>query len=210
MTIFKNSKDGKLYTIRVTEKDGIKKYREEHNPPASVIGSSIIFGFSTGTTNIIMPAIKENYYQTKLSKADDQKIDEAKLAAVLPEGYTILDNPAIRLAQAGIDLNSIINYDTGKSLAEELGVSLDVVADALRGFGIGLYTNTNVADNIYYALFGLNEVGSTLPVTSSAYAQVIPANSSLIPPVGSSYLSASIYLPPFGEEKINEYRIEFY
>ena len=103
-----------------------EKFREEHNPPASVIGSSIIFGFSTGTTNIIMPAIKENYYQTKLSKADDQKIDEAKLAAVLPEGYTILDNPAIRLAQAGIDLNSIINYDTGKSLAEELGVSLDV------------------------------------------------------------------------------------
>ena len=103
-----------------------EKFREEHNPPASVIGSSIIFGFSTGTTNIVMPAIKENYYQTKLSKADDQKIDEAKLAAVLPEGYTILDNPAIRLAQAGIDLNSIINYDTGKSLAEELGVSLDV------------------------------------------------------------------------------------
>jgi hypothetical protein len=103
-----------------------EKFREEHNPPASVIGSSIIFGFSTGTTNIVMPAIKKNYYQTKLSKADDQKIDEAKLAAVLPEGYTILDNPAIRLAQAGIDLNSIINYDTGKSLAEELGVSLDV------------------------------------------------------------------------------------
>ena len=51
---------------------------------------------------------------------------KANLAAVLPEGYTILDNPAIRLAQAGIDLNSIINYDTGKSLAEELGVSLDV------------------------------------------------------------------------------------
>jgi hypothetical protein len=102
-----------------------EKFREEHNPPASVIGSSIIFGFSTGTTNIVMPAIKKNYYQTKLSKADDQKIDEAKLAAVLPEGYTILDNPAIRLAQAGIDLNSVINYDTGKSLAEELGVSLD-------------------------------------------------------------------------------------
>jgi hypothetical protein len=102
------------------------KYREEHNPPASVIGSSIIFGFSTGTTNIIMPAIKKNYYQTRLSKADDYKLDKANLAAVLPEGYTILDNPAIRLAQAGIDLNSIINYDTGKSLAEELGVSLDV------------------------------------------------------------------------------------
>lgn len=26
MTIFKNSKDGKLYTIRVTEKEGVTKY----------------------------------------------------------------------------------------------------------------------------------------------------------------------------------------
>ena len=86
-----------------------------------------------------------------------------------------------------------------------VGISLDLVANALRGFGMTLYTNTNVADNIYYAILGLNETGSTLPVTSSQYAQVITANSSLIPPVGSDYLSASIYLPPFGEEKINEY-----
>ena len=101
------------------------KFREEHNPPASVIGASIIFALSNGTTNIVMPAIKSNYYQTRLSKADDFKLDLAKLDATLPQGYTILQNPAIRFVKAGIDLNSIINYDTGKSLAEELGVKLD-------------------------------------------------------------------------------------
>ena len=101
------------------------KFREEHNPPASVIGASIIFALSNGTTNIVMPAIKSNYYQTRLSKADDFKLDLAKLDATLPQGYTILQNPAIRFVKAGIDLNGIINYDTGKSLAEELGVKLD-------------------------------------------------------------------------------------
>jgi hypothetical protein len=101
------------------------KFREEHNPPASVIGASIIFALSNGTTNIVMPAVKSNYYQTRLSKADDYKLDLAKLDATLPQGYTILQNPAIRFIKAGVDLNSIINYDTGKSLAEELGVKLD-------------------------------------------------------------------------------------
>jgi len=101
------------------------KFREEHNPPASVIGASIIFALSNGTTNIVMPAVKSNYYQTRLSKADDFKLDLAKLDATLPQGYTILQNPAIRFIKAGIDLNGIINYDTGKSLAEELGVKLD-------------------------------------------------------------------------------------
>lgn len=47
------------------------------------------------------------------------------------------------------------------------GISLDVVSDALRNFGIQLYTNTNVSDNLYYALFGINQDGSLLPPTGS-------------------------------------------
>jgi len=100
------------------------KFREEHNPPASVVGASIIYGFATNNTSQIMADIKKNYYQTKLSKADDQKLDQAKLDATLPEGTTISDNPAIRLIEAGIDLNSIVNYETGQTMAEELGVAL--------------------------------------------------------------------------------------
>ena len=101
------------------------KFREEHNPPASVVGASIIYGLATNRASQVMADVKKNYYQTKLSKLDDQKLDEAKLDATLPAGTTIEDNPAIRFVEAGIDLNSIINYETGKTMAEEIGVSLN-------------------------------------------------------------------------------------
>jgi len=49
----------------------------------------------------------------------------------------------------------------------DTGISLDLVSDALRGFGTQLYTNTNISDNLYYTLFGINEDGSLLPPTGS-------------------------------------------
>jgi len=101
-----------------------EKFREEHNPPASVIGATLIYGIATNNMSSVMLDIKKNYYQTKLSKFDDQKLDQAKLDATLPVGTTISDNPAIRLIEAGIDLNSIVNYETGQTMAEELGVAL--------------------------------------------------------------------------------------
>lgn len=55
--------------------------------------------------------------------------------------------------------NSTNNPDTG--------ISLDVVGDALRGLGVQLYTNSNVSDNLYYTLFGINPDGSLLPPTGS-------------------------------------------
>ena len=101
-----------------------EKFREEHNPPASVIGATLIYGIATNNMSSVMPNIKKNYYQTNLSKADDFKLDDANLDATLPAGTTIADNPAIRLIEAGIDLNSIVNYETGQTMAEELGVAL--------------------------------------------------------------------------------------
>ena len=101
-----------------------EKTREEHNPPASVIGATLIYAIATNSMSEVMPDIKKNYYQTKLSKADDFKIDQAGLDATLPKGKTIANNSAIRLIAAGIDLNSIINYETGQTMAEELGVAL--------------------------------------------------------------------------------------
>lgn len=47
------------------------------------------------------------------------------------------------------------------------GISLDLVADALIGLGCTLYTNSNISDNLYYSLFGINEDGSLLPPTGS-------------------------------------------
>jgi hypothetical protein len=83
------------YGTSAKQKTG-NKFREEHNPPASVVGASIIYGLVTNNTNKIMADVKKNYYQIKLSKLDDQKLDEAKLDATLPVGTTIADNPAIR------------------------------------------------------------------------------------------------------------------
>ena len=101
------------------------KFREEHNPPASVIGANLIYGIANNNMGVIFPAIRKNYYQTQLSKADDQKIDEADLDKVMPVGHSILNNSAARIIAAGIDTNSLINPITGQTLAQELGVTLD-------------------------------------------------------------------------------------
>ena len=90
-----------------------------------------------------------------------------------------------------------------------VGISLEEVANAIRNAGVQLYTNTSISDNIYYSILGINQTGSSLPLTSSAYATVVESSSSLYPATGSSYLSSSLYLPPFGEEKINRYVLSF-
>jgi hypothetical protein len=99
-------------------------FREEHNPPASVIGANLIWAIKNGKVAALMPFIKKNYYQTQLSLADDLLLDLAKLDATLVEGTSILDNPIIRFAAAGINLNSIINIETGKSIIGEFGLGV--------------------------------------------------------------------------------------
>ena len=49
----------------------------------------------------------------------------------------------------------------------ETGISIDMVADALRGLGISLYTNTSLSNDLYYSLFGIQANGSLLPPTGS-------------------------------------------
>ena len=109
---------------KASDKTG-KKYREEHNPPASVVGASIILAIKNNAAKATMDALRNNYYQTQLSKSDDTKIDQAKLASTTVDGQTIFDNPISRLAAAGIDLQTLINPLTGKTIAEESGFGID-------------------------------------------------------------------------------------
>lgn len=90
-----------------------------------------------------------------------------------------------------------------------VGISMDQVSEALKSFGVKLYTNTSVTDNLYYSLLGINQTGSSLPVTSSQYSTVVYASSSIYPLAGQPYLTASLLLPPFGEEKIERYVTTF-
>ena len=115
-----------LYALngKKSDKTG-KKYREEHNPPASVVGASVILAIKNNAAKPAMDAIRKNYYQTQLSKSDDTKIDQAKLASTTVDGQTIFDNPISRLAAAGIDLQTLVNPLTGKTIAEESGFGID-------------------------------------------------------------------------------------
>ena len=107
-----------------TQKEG-NKYREEHNPPASVVGASIMLAIKNNAASTVMSAIKENYYQTQLSKKNDDQLDMAKLDSTLVEGQSVFDNPISRLAAAGIDLQTLVNPLTGKTIAEESGFGID-------------------------------------------------------------------------------------
>ena len=112
------------YSETGKQSEGKVAYREEHNPPASVIGATLIDAIVNDKVADIFPFIRENYYQTQLSFKDDFKLDQARLDATLPEGTSILDNTAIRLTKAGINLNNIINVRTGKTMAQDVGIAL--------------------------------------------------------------------------------------
>jgi hypothetical protein len=129
------------------EKD--RPYREEHNPPASLIGANLIWAISNDKVRDLMPYIRKNYYQTQLSKRDDEKLDIAKLGGTLPQGSTILDNSIVRLAEAGIDLNSIVNPLTGQTLAEENNVESASTPDAVAASNASaVENNTDQVENL--------------------------------------------------------------
>ena len=107
-----------------------KLYREEHNPPASVVGASILYAVKNNQPKAVMKDIRNNFYQTILSKKDDSLLD-VKYAATLPEGTYIGDNPIIRMAMSGINLNTVKNIETGQSIVDEFGLG---VAETVQDF----------------------------------------------------------------------------
>jgi hypothetical protein len=71
------------------------------------------------------------------------------------------------------------------------GISLDVVGDALKGLGIELYTNSNISDNLYYSMFGINADGSLLPPTGSE--MITNYVTSSISTISSNQLQGEVY-----------------
>lgn len=150
------------YGFSSKQKQG-EKFREEHNPPASVIGGTLIWAIANNKVAEIMPYIKRNYYQTQLSKKDDELIDIAKLDSVLPEGFSIMDNPVIRLSKAGINLNTLINPLTEKTIAEENNVESASTPDAVAASNAAAIANNSdqVENLIDRAIAKLTELTGT-------------------------------------------------
>ncbi len=73
----------------------------------------------------------------------------------------------------------------------DTGISLNLVSDALQGLGFKLFTNTNVSDNLYYTLFGINPDGSLLPPTGSE--KITNYVTSSLPTLGAETIQDELY-----------------
>jgi hypothetical protein len=101
-------------------------YIEEHSPPASKVGLSIIYGLATDTVVPIMKGVKDNFVQIQLSNSSDVLLDKAKLDKRFADGTSIVTPNAgfLRLAAAGINLNTIQDLNTGLDIATTMGYPL--------------------------------------------------------------------------------------
>ena len=126
------STDSKAKTNQRAEGKG-EKFREEHSPPASTVGGSLIWAIKNGQVETVMQGVTANYGQTLLSKVDDFKIDRSGLASTLPPGVSIMTpNAGIRRLAAvqdliegpGINLNTIKDFN-GKTFAEIMNVGVE-------------------------------------------------------------------------------------
>ena len=101
-------------------------YIEEHSPPASKVGLSIIYGLATNTVTPIMKGVKDNFVQVQLSNSSDVLLDIAKLDKRFADGTNILTPNAgfLRLAAADINLNTIQDLNTGLDIATTMGYPL--------------------------------------------------------------------------------------
>ena len=73
----------------------------------------------------------------------------------------------------------------------DTGISLDMVSDALKGLGFELYTNSNISDNLFYTLFGINQDGTLLPPTGSEVINTYVTSS--IATIGNEQLQGELY-----------------
>ena len=119
------------------EQNSGELFREEHTVPASSVGGYLIYGILTNNSKPVMAAVKKQFFQIKLGKDIDVMLDKSGLADRGAEGFSIFDEnfAAARMLEANIktegielmprlNMNDIISYETNKSYAEELGVTL--------------------------------------------------------------------------------------
>ena len=111
-----------------TGKQSLRKeaYIEEHSPPASAVGAAMIYGLKDNQAGKIMKGIRDNFVQVQLSTSSDLKLDRANLDKTVPNGMSILTPNVgyLRLAAAGINLNTITDLKTNKPVANNVGLTI--------------------------------------------------------------------------------------
>lgn len=121
---------------------------------------------SAGTASLLFSA---SYYDSTNKDTLHQSIPQYLLDDPSNQPYiTFLDMIGQHFDNVWVYYKDVSNrFDATNN--PNTGISLDLVSDALRGLGMQLYTNTNVSDNLYYTMFGINPDGSLLPPTGSEW-----------------------------------------
>jgi hypothetical protein len=122
------------------KKNKENNYRDEHNPPASVIGSYIAKAAMKGQARSIKPLIDKQFHRVVLSLKADEILDKAKLAGVMPESFRLIVSNSLgryfneftSKINGGINPDSIIDIETGKSIREVYNIDSSGVAASLE------------------------------------------------------------------------------
>ena len=122
------------------ENNATRNFRDEHNPPASVIGSYIAKAAMKGQAIQQKPLIDKQFHRVVLSLKADEILDKAKLGGVMPESFRLIVsnslgryfNELTSKINGGIDPDSIIDIETGRSIREIYNIDSSGVAASLE------------------------------------------------------------------------------
>ena len=161
------------------KKNKENNYRDEHNPPASVIGSYIAKAALTkGGARAIKPLIDKQFHRVVLSLKADEILDKAGFGGVMPSSFRlILSNSLGRYfneftskINGGIDPDSIIDIETGKSIRELYSIDSRGVAASLE---LTEQFKDKTPDKIQSAIQKQEDLNSDPELTDSEKAEAL-------------------------------------
>ena len=100
-----------------------EQFREEHNPPASVIGSYLLYGIQQGEAAAIMDMVRKVFHQSQIPISVDNMLN-VEFKETIPKGTTLENGADVRIIDAGIDLNKLRNPKSKQTLADVLKLPL--------------------------------------------------------------------------------------
>ena len=153
-------------------------YRDEHNPPASVIGSYIAKHALLGKSRESRPLYMKQFHRVVLSLKSDEILDKAKLGGVMPKSFRLIVSNSLgryfneftSKINGGIDPDGIIDIETGKSIREIYGIDS---SGALASLELAEQFKDKTPDKIQSAIQKQEDLNSDPELTDSEKAEAL-------------------------------------
>tara|TARA_Y100000361_G_scaffold104891_1_gene94630 strand:- start:881 stop:10396 length:9516 start_codon:yes stop_codon:yes gene_type:complete len=162
-----------------------EQFREEHNPPASVIGSYLLYGIQQNEAATMMDIVRKVFHQSQIPISVDNMLN-VEFKETIPKGTTLENGGDVRIIDAGIDLNKLRNPKSKQTLADVLKLPLkpgDRNADSVNEQR-NIARKTLVADEngkLLSPTEGRKELRASKKVNSDSAKQVNNNKDNLLP-----------------------------